>query len=567
MRKLLTIAYALAVFALVGLPSHANAATANTLVKASTPTIYWVATDGKKYAFPNINTFYTWFSSNDFKAIKKISPKQLNAIPKGGDVTYRGGAKLVKFPNDSTVYAVSRYSTLRPLANSGVAEALYGWNWSNLVETLPWNLRGDYAIGATINSSTDYSVSGEYNGVSTPSDNLSIFNPSTVGYQTAYPSTSGGAIAPVFTGTMQIALSNRLYNPERVTITASLTNSNRSANAVTIQIRNATRNEVLQTCYATYTCSTTWNVDTVAAQDIIAVANDGSGYTLGSNRVNVQGVPYTWYPNNDTTAYYPYTNWNNTNAYNNGYYPYNNASYPYGWNGYVGTVNLILSQASVYTNDQVTASVSVSNGSNFNSSQLTTEIYVDNSLLGTCPGTLTCALTFNNPIGGVTRNVYARVSTNGAGNWVESTHQTVTVLSKPIASNTDGYYNNYHATSPWHDYYKQNVWNYANNGYTTGPVSVMTYATRLSNWPPSYTVQSNVTNSQYLSNTRLEIYAIDNYQSQWGGAQNRLINTCYGVSSCSAQDTPATSYGTTSYFTTFVDANGQRTNSIVTAAN
>jgi hypothetical protein len=133
--------------------------------------LYWFGKDQKKHLFPNTATFYTWFS--DMKNVKKVSATVLNKIPTGGNVTYRPGAKLVKFPNDKAVYAVSRYGVLHPLANPTVANALYP-NWTKQLHTLSATMKNDYTIGSTIVNAWDFNVSNEYNGVYSPSDSPSI---------------------------------------------------------------------------------------------------------------------------------------------------------------------------------------------------------------------------------------------------------------------------------------------------------------------------------------------------------------------------------------------------------
>ncbi len=625
MRKFLTAILTALVVAAVGLPMSAHAARVNTLIKGSHSTIYWAADNGKKYTFPNIATFYTWFSSSDFRSIKKISDKEVKSIPTGGNVTYRGGAKLVKFPGETSVYAVSRYGVLRPILTGDIAAQIYGGNWTSWVETLPWSVRGDYSVGSTIRAASDYSASQEYNGVRTPSDNVDytwrhpVMSPDYVSFNPTLPT-------PAFNGTVALSLTNRLYTPDRAQFTATVSGSNRNANEITIQIKNQTRNEIIQTCYASYTCSTTWYVDTVATQEIVAIAKDAAGYSLGSNRVSVQGLGNSSYSNYGYT--YPY----NTN------YPYYGYTTPY--YGTVGTVTLSLSNTSVYTNEQVTAYTEIKNY-NVSAERLTTDIYVDATRIGSCQGTTTCSLAFNNPNVG-TRLVYARVSDNGS-NVSESPRQNVYVSEK-TASWTQGTFwadrrldaewtsdrtlrltgritnsnretqnlrmaimdqttgqsvKNCNATdyctidirtdSNWADtsryalrvfdmngqelgyvyarslgsnpYASSGTYNgYDSNWYAPyGTLSVNTNVSRTNTWSSTFSIVGSVSGSWNLSNTRLEIYAID---SAWSGAQTRLVNTCYGVSTCSTQDSPVMTYGTVSYYTVFVDGNGSRTNSV-----
>ena len=113
----------------LGAAPTAQAVVSNTLIKGSSPAVYWYASNGKRYVFPNVKTYYTWFTSNDFGRVQVISDYELSQIPLGGNVTYRGGAKLVKVTTDPRVYAVSRYGTLRWVTSEYLASQLYGTNW------------------------------------------------------------------------------------------------------------------------------------------------------------------------------------------------------------------------------------------------------------------------------------------------------------------------------------------------------------------------------------------------------------------------------------------------------
>ena len=56
------------------LPSTASAAApTNALVKGSGPAVYWVTAANTRYAFPNIQTFWTWYTTDDFKNVVTVS--------------------------------------------------------------------------------------------------------------------------------------------------------------------------------------------------------------------------------------------------------------------------------------------------------------------------------------------------------------------------------------------------------------------------------------------------------------------------------------------------------------
>jgi hypothetical protein len=158
---------------LPGFSAQAAMPNMDTLIKSSSrDTVYWYANDGKRYVFPNIKTYYTWFSSDDFARVHVMTDAELGTIPLGGNVTYRGGAKLVKITTDPKVYAVSRYGVLRWVPSEDIVRQLYGASWAQYVEDIPDAFFINYVVGAPISQTSDFNVSTEYNGVTHPSHNL-----------------------------------------------------------------------------------------------------------------------------------------------------------------------------------------------------------------------------------------------------------------------------------------------------------------------------------------------------------------------------------------------------------
>jgi hypothetical protein len=133
-------------------------------------TVYWYANDGKRYVFPNAATYYTWFPT--FDNVRMIPDAELFTITIGGNVTYRPAAKLVKVNTDPKVYAVARGGVLRHVTSEYLAERLYGFDWRSDVHDIADVYFTNYTVGAPIYSESDFNVSNEYNGVSTPSDSL-----------------------------------------------------------------------------------------------------------------------------------------------------------------------------------------------------------------------------------------------------------------------------------------------------------------------------------------------------------------------------------------------------------
>lgn len=138
--------------------SHAAVTTAfspGDLIKGSGQTVYYFATDGYRYVFPNAKTYFTWYT--DFSGVKQIPDGMLGAIPLArSNVTYRPGKKMVKITTDPKVYVVDRGGILRHVASEQLAQTLYGLNWKNVIEDVPDPFFVNYKVGTDIQTAGDY---------------------------------------------------------------------------------------------------------------------------------------------------------------------------------------------------------------------------------------------------------------------------------------------------------------------------------------------------------------------------------------------------------------------------
>jgi hypothetical protein len=136
-------------------PTTGKSYTFGDLIKASGATVYYFGQDGKRYVFPTLATYKTWYP--DFLTVKTTTDLDLGTVLIGGNVTYRPGVKLVKITTDPKVYAVGANGTLRWITTEAVAIALYGANWGSLVEDVPDPFFINYTVGAAITNVADYS--------------------------------------------------------------------------------------------------------------------------------------------------------------------------------------------------------------------------------------------------------------------------------------------------------------------------------------------------------------------------------------------------------------------------
>lgn len=132
----------------------------STLVKlASSPAVYYLAADEKRYVFPSEKIYHSWFAG--FAPIRTISSTEMAAIPLGGNVTYRPGIRMVKVQTDPRIYAVSKGGVLRHVVSESVAISLYGPDWNKKIDDISEAFFVNYRLGPSIKSYFDYDPIGE----------------------------------------------------------------------------------------------------------------------------------------------------------------------------------------------------------------------------------------------------------------------------------------------------------------------------------------------------------------------------------------------------------------------
>lgn len=149
----------------------ASAVTAGTLIKGSGPAVYYYATDGRRHAFPNEQTYFSWYS--DFSGVTVVSDSVLASIKLGSNITYHPGVRLVKIKTDPKVYAVGPGGTLHWVQNEVVAKTLYGADWNKKVDDVDEAFFVNYRIDTPIAIPDDFDLVGAQR-VSSINDDLSI---------------------------------------------------------------------------------------------------------------------------------------------------------------------------------------------------------------------------------------------------------------------------------------------------------------------------------------------------------------------------------------------------------
>ena len=156
----------LAALTLAPIASHAatmmGAFNSGDLIKGSGSTVYYFASNGKRFVFPNEKTYFTWYT--DFSGVKTISDGQLATVPLGGNVTYRPGRKMVKVTTDPRVYVVDQGGVLRHVGSEQLALTLYPINWRNNVDDVPDAFFTNYRIGTPIQTASDFNPANVMTG-------------------------------------------------------------------------------------------------------------------------------------------------------------------------------------------------------------------------------------------------------------------------------------------------------------------------------------------------------------------------------------------------------------------
>jgi hypothetical protein len=124
------------------------------LLKGSEDTVYYYASDGKRYVFPNRETYMSWYP--DFSGVKYVTNAILATIPIGRNVTYRPGVRMIKLNTLPKVYAVDLHGTLRWVTSEAAAVSIYGANWQSYIDNLSDVFYINYKEGANINSLADF---------------------------------------------------------------------------------------------------------------------------------------------------------------------------------------------------------------------------------------------------------------------------------------------------------------------------------------------------------------------------------------------------------------------------
>lgn len=116
--------------------------------------VYYSGEDGKRHAFPNEKTYFTWYA--DFDDVIIVTDDYMASLTLGYNVTYHPGSRMVKFITVNTVYAVGNEGELRAIDSEDTAISIWGSTWNTQVDDISDAFFGNYTFGEDIDSTSDF---------------------------------------------------------------------------------------------------------------------------------------------------------------------------------------------------------------------------------------------------------------------------------------------------------------------------------------------------------------------------------------------------------------------------
>lgn len=143
-----TILWSMGASMIVGSLTANAAVTDGTLIKAKEVEAVYYYKGGKRWTFPNLKTYKTWYK--DFSSVQVVPLSELQTYPLSGNATYRAGTRLVKITTDPKVYAVEPSGKLRWVKDEATAKALFGDKWNKMVDDVADAFFTNYTVGSDL---------------------------------------------------------------------------------------------------------------------------------------------------------------------------------------------------------------------------------------------------------------------------------------------------------------------------------------------------------------------------------------------------------------------------------
>ncbi len=228
------------------MPLTTHAAETGHLLKGSGSQIYWLATDGRRYVFPDHPTLQSWLVQEETTG-EVLSDEELADHPIAGNITMRPGNSLVRFTSNPTMYVVARGGELRPVSDA-LAQAFYGMMWQTKLQTLDVTQFQNYRVGKAIQYTSEFEPVAEMSFVMTPDTEIKLQQAAGLLPQSKLPFMADVS----FTADQE-----KIYPPSKpsvVTYKVTVKKTNTSLGNLRINIYN-NENGLEKTCLASDICN------------------------------------------------------------------------------------------------------------------------------------------------------------------------------------------------------------------------------------------------------------------------------------------------------------------------
>jgi hypothetical protein len=119
--------------------------------------IYYYAADGKRYVFPDLSVYKSWFGDYPADKIAFESVESMYNSTLGGNVTLRPGS-LLQSPTLLETFIVVKNGLIRPVADEKLLVKYYGEDWQKFIIKLPDYYFSQYTLGKPIKAADDFPI-------------------------------------------------------------------------------------------------------------------------------------------------------------------------------------------------------------------------------------------------------------------------------------------------------------------------------------------------------------------------------------------------------------------------
>ena len=103
--------------------------------RSQTNDLYYYAADNKRYIFPNLDIFKSWFADYDITKFEQQTKDQLYKTPLGGNVFLRPGT-IMQTPTDPNFYLIVSDGQIKTISQE-LIEQVYGADWEKVLVEIP----------------------------------------------------------------------------------------------------------------------------------------------------------------------------------------------------------------------------------------------------------------------------------------------------------------------------------------------------------------------------------------------------------------------------------------------